>query len=211
MPSERQIRCVIGDDHETLRRGLVALFEAEDDLTVVGQAGDGNEALALTDRRRPDVTVIDVRMPGMDGIEFCRDVALRHLPTSVVLYTAFEDLDALEAAMEAGARAYVLKSGPPRDLLRAVRMVDAGQPYIDATLAAGLLERRAAAATSLLSPREVEVLQHLANGLTTEAAGQQLFLSPATVRSYTENAMHKLEARNRVHAVVTALRLGLIQ
>ena len=206
----RQITCVVGDDHETLRRGLVALIDAEDDLTVIGQAGDGGEALALTRRRRPDVTVVDVRMPVMDGIALCREVTAEELPTRVVLYTAYDDLAALEQALEAGAAGYVLKSGPPQELLRAVRIVNDGRPYVDATLAPDLLERKATAARSLLTPREIEVLQHLADGLTTEATATALFLSPTTVRSYAENAMAKLEASNRLHAVVKALRLGLI-
>ncbi len=206
----RQITCVVGDDHETLRRGLVALIDAEDDLTVIGQAGDGGEALALTRRRRPDVTVVDVRMPVMDGIALCREITAEELPTRVVLYTAFDDLAALEQALEAGAAGYVLKSGPPQELLRAVRVVNGGRPYVDATLAPDLLERKATAARSLLTPREIEVLQHLADGLTNEATAAALFLSPTTVRSYAENAMAKLEANNRLHAVVKALRLGLI-
>ena len=206
----RQITCVVGDDHETLRKGLVALIDAEDDLTVIGQAGDGGETLALTRRRRPDVTVVDVRMPVMDGIALCREVKAEELPTRVVVYTAFDDLAALEQALEAGAAGYVLKSGPPQELLRAVRIVSEGRPYVDATLAPDLLERKAAAARIPLTPREIEVLQHLATGLTNEATATALFLSPTTVRSYAENAMAKLEANNRLHAVAKALRLGLI-
>jgi DNA-binding NarL/FixJ family response regulator len=204
------ITCLLGDDHEALRKGVASLLEAEQDIRVIGQAADGPEALALVERRKPDVMIVDLRMPGMDGVELCRQVAGNDLDTSVVIYTAFDELQALDMALDAGAQGYVLKSGPPGELIRAVRMVHHGNAYIDPALAPGLLEHRLGAATSLLSGRETEVLQLLADGLTTDAVGKQLYLSPATVRSYAENAMHKLEARNRVHAVATAIRMGLV-
>jgi DNA-binding NarL/FixJ family response regulator len=202
-----QITCVVGDDHEALRSGLVALLDAEDDLRVVGQARNGRELLDLAERRRPDVTIADIGMPTIDGIAFCREVTSRPHPPAVVLYTGTAEPSVLQSALDAGARGFVVKSGPPQDLIRAIRTVHAGLPYVDGRLGAALLDRRVA---GLLSERESEVLQHLANGLTTDAVGKELFLSPATVRSYTENAMRKLAAHNRVHAVATALRLGLI-
>lgn len=206
--TQETITCLVGDDHEALRKGVMTLLEMERDIRVVGQAANGPEALSLTERRRPDVLVVDVRMPEMDGIELCRQVLARDLPTAVVVYTAFDELEALEMALDAGASGYVLKTGTPQELLRAVRVVCEGQRYIDPILSSRLLGRRASG--SPLSGRETEVLQLLADGLTTEATGRQLFLSPATVRSYAENAMHKLEARNRVEAVAKALRLGLV-
>lgn len=204
------ITCLVGDDHEALRKGLVTLLDAEQDIHVVGQAQDGPEMLALVQRRSPDVTIVDLRMPKMDGIEFCRQVTEGKLETAVIIYTAFDELDALDLALAAGAKGYVLKSGPPGELVRAVRMVNDGHPYIDPALAGDLLERRHGANGALLSPREHEVLQLLADGLTTEAAGKRLYLSTSTVRSYTENAMHKLEAANRVEAVAIGFRLGLL-
>jgi DNA-binding NarL/FixJ family response regulator len=203
------ISCLVGDDHEALRRGLVTLLEAEPDLRVIGQASTGPEALALVERRRPDVTVVDLRMPGMDGVELCRHVRDEQLGSAVVVYTAFDELEALSMALDAGAKGYVLKSAPPAELVRAVRMVHSGQAYIDPALAGGLLEHRLVTA-NMLSGRETEVIQLLANGLTTEAVGRQLFLSTSTVRSYAESAMRKLEASNRVQAVAIALRLGLV-
>jgi DNA-binding NarL/FixJ family response regulator len=205
----RQITLVIGDDHEALRRGLVAVLEAEDDMKVIGQARDGNELLQLAERRRPDVTIADIGMPTLDGIAFCRAISARPDPPAVVLYTGSAEPAVLQSALDAGARGFVVKSGPPQDLVRAIRAVNAGIPYIDSMLGASLF-RRPSAAAPLLSRRESQVLQHLANGLTTDCVGKELFLSPATVRSYAENAMRKLEAGNRVHAVATAIRLGLI-
>jgi DNA-binding NarL/FixJ family response regulator len=205
----KQIQCVVGDDHEALRRGLVAVLEAEDDIKVIGQARDGHGILELAERRRPDVTIVDIAMPGLDGIEVCRDLSARELPTSVVLYTGSSEPEVLQSALDAGARGFVLKSGPPQDLVRAVRAASTGLTYIDATLGASLITRQRAIA-AVLSEREAQVLQLLADGHTTESAAKALFLSPATVRSYVENAMHKLDARNRVHAVATALRMGLV-
>lgn len=208
--NDRRIGCVIADDHEALRRGIAAFIGAERDMRVIGEAADGREALVLAQRRRPDVTIVDLRMPGMDGLEFCREAGAQGLGTSIVVYTGFEDDDALVQALDAGARAYVLKSGAPSELLRAIRMVDQGHTYVDAAMAGGLLRRQEGAARHGLSARELQVLRLLGDGLTTEQAAAELFLSPATVRSYAENAMRKLEARNRVHAVAMALRDGLI-
>jgi DNA-binding NarL/FixJ family response regulator len=204
------INCLLGDDHEALRKGVAALLESEDGIRVIGQAASGSETLALAERRRPDVLIVDLRMPGMDGVEICRRVTAMDIGTAVVVYSAFDELEALDGALEAGAHGYVLKSAPPRELVRAVRMVCEGHRYIDPALAGNLIEHRGATPASMLSAREAEVLQLLSDGLTTDAVGKELFLSPATVRSYAENAMHKLEARNRVHAVAQALRRGLV-
>ena len=202
-----EITCVIGDDHEALRSGVATLLDAEEDLRVVGQARNGRELLELAERRRPDVTVADIGMPAIDGIAFCREITARPDPPAVILYTGTAETEVLQSALDAGARGFVVKSGPPQDLVRAIRTVYAGLPYVDGMLGAALFNRRV---ESLLSEREAQVLQHLANGLTTDGVGKELYLSPATVRSYTENAMHKLGASNRVHAVTTALRMGLI-
>jgi two-component system, NarL family, response regulator DesR len=206
--STEQITCIVGDDHQALRAGLVTLLDAEDDLRVIGQAGDGRELLALAERRRPDVTIVDIGMPSVDGIECCRRLTAHPDGPAVVLYTGNAEPNTLQSALDAGARGFVVKTGPPQDLVRAVRTVHAGLPYVDGRLGASLLAGRTPATP--LSERESQVLQHLAHGLTTERVGKELFLSPATVRSYAENAMHKLGAHNRVHAVAIALRLGLI-
>jgi DNA-binding NarL/FixJ family response regulator len=204
-----EISCVVGDDHEALRKGLVAVLEAEDDLRVIGQARDGRDLLELAQRRRPDVTIVDAAMPTLDGIAFCRAITSRPDPPAVVVYSSVAGPDTLQSALDAGARGFVVKSGPTQDVVRAVRAVHAGLPYVDARLGASLVQRRPAAPTPL-SERESQVLQRLAHGLTTELVAKELFLSPATVRSYAENAIRKLDAHNRLHAVAIALRLGLI-
>lgn len=201
---------MVGDVHEALRKGLVAVLEAEDDLRVIGQARDGRELLELAERRRPDVTIVDLTMPTIDGLECCRQITARPGAPAVIVYTGNAEPETLESALDAGASGFVVKSGPTQDLVRAVRAVHAGRPYVDAMLGAAL-GRREPAAASPLSERESQVLQRLANGLTTDGVGKELFLSPATVRSYAENAIRKLGADNRVHAVAIALRLGLIR
>lgn len=201
-----KITCVVADDHAVLRAGLVALLELESDIEVIGQAGTGTETLALVQERTPDLAVVDLGLEGIDGLELCRQTT-----TPVIIYTGRAELETLDDALEAGARGYLLKSGPPGELVRAVRTVHSGLPFVDPALAGGLLKHRLDGGTaSPLSKREAEVLQHLADGLTTEAVGERLFLSPTTVRSYAENAMRKLEARNRVQAVANAIRRGLV-
>lgn len=203
------IRCLIGDDHEALRRGLADLLRREEDIDVVGDAGTTEQLLRLVESRRPDVVVVDVELPDHSGIELCDMLRNRGLETAPILYTAFEDPDLVEAGLAAGARGFLLKSSPPQTVVHAIRLVHAGQQYIDASLAPLVLQRRTEGRT-VLSPRETDVLRLLAVGKTTDEAASALFLSPATVRSYVESAMSKLGATNRVHAVAEALRLQLI-
>ena len=206
----RPVRCLIADDHAALRDGVSAILAANDDIEVVGQAGTSKETLEMIERRRPDVAILDIRLPDADGIATCRQITTGSEPTQVIVYTAFGDRELLDQALDAGARGFVLKTGSPNDLVRAVRTVAQGQPFVDVALTAALLQRRTAGSGQLLTEREREVIQLLADGATTEKAAQELFLSPATVRSYTEKAMQKLEARSRTHAVAQALRAGLI-
>ena len=205
------LRCVIGDDHEVVRGGVITFLARQDDIEIVGEAADGASVLGLLEEHEPDVAVVDLKMPELDGIGVCREVVARGLPTAVVIYTAFSEAQVVEEALEAGARGFVLKASPTHDLVRAILHTRTGQVYIDATIAADLLRFRSAVERELLTPREREVLQLLAQGLTTDAVGRTLFLSPTTVRSYADNAMHKLESRNRTEAVAKALRRAIIE
>lgn len=199
------ITCVVADDHALLRDGLVAMLSHEDGVTVAGTATTGAELIAVISDVRPDVAIVDLGLPGAELMDLAGQTE-----TPIIVYTGRDEVERLDLALESGVRGYVLKSGPPGELVRAVRMVSSGLPFIDPALAGGLLSRRLGPPPSPLSKRETEVLQLLADGLTTEAVGQKLFLSPTTVRSYAENAMRKLEARNRVHAVAIAIRLGIL-
>lgn len=205
-------RCVIGDDHVAVRGGVIMLLERQEHMEVVGEAEDGEALLVLLERERPDVAVVDLQMPGVDGIGVCREVAARGLPTAIVLYTAFSEARRVEEALDAGARGFVLKASPPQDLLRAIAAARAGQVYVDSSLGADLLLlRRGAQERDRLTARERDVLQLLARGMTTDAAARELDISPTTVRSYADNAMQKLGSRNRTEAVAKALRLAIIE
>ncbi len=208
--SGTRISCVIGDDHDLLRKGLAAYLRAEPDIDVVGEAADGVEALAMAERRRPDTIVLDVRMARLGGIDVCRELTRRGLTTLPVLYTGHEDVALLDEALGAGAAGFVVKSGPPADVARALRFAVSGQVYIDSSLAGALIRRRSDPTRTLLSSRESEVLALLAEGCTTDEVAGRLFLSPATVRTHAEHAMHKVDARNRAHLVAKGLRLGLL-
>ena len=208
MAERRPTTCIIADDHPAIRTAVKELLEAEG-LNVVGVARDGAEALAAIEERRPDVAVLDLRMPGLTGIEVARQVQRKSPSTSIVLYTAHSDRVQLIDAMDAGARAYVLKEAPLPDLLRAIETVLAGGTYVDPVLA-GALAGAAANHGPELTQRERDVLRLLADGLSNEQAGQRLFLSPETVRTHLRKAMRKLDADTRTEAVATAIRQSLI-
>jgi two-component system response regulator DesR len=157
------------------------------------------------------VAVVDMKMPRLDAIEICERVQREAPGTAVVVYTGFEDPEALGSALDAGARGLVLKTSPTEDVLRAVRLAAAGGCYVDPMLSAALLRRRDGSGRIVLSPREREVLQLIAEGLTTDAAAWSLELASTTVRSYVDSAVQKLECRNRTEAVAKALRLELIR
>ena len=205
-----KFRVIVGDDHEALRAGLVGTLGDAEDMEVVGQAGSGEQTLALIERRRPHVALVDLHMEGMSGIDVCRAATEKELEVAICLYTADRNPATALAAMEAGARGYLLKAGPLSDVPRAVRAVARQETFIDPTLAMDLMAERQRTPENILSARETEVLQLLAQGVTTAEAAKALYLSPATVRSYIESAMQKLSSRNRTQAVADALREGFI-
>jgi DNA-binding NarL/FixJ family response regulator len=208
---DEAIRCVVADDHEALRRGVIAVLSSVDDITVVGEAGTDRQTISMCQRRRPDVLVLDLGLSEGDGLDVCATVAAQESAPAIVVYTGHDDPAAVARALDAGASGLVLKGSPLTDLQRAVRAADRGDRFVDAILAAGVFDRERGRDTPRLSSREHEVLQLLSTGLTTDAAAGSLFLSPATVQDYLESAMHKLDAHNRVHAVAVAVQAGLIE
>jgi DNA-binding NarL/FixJ family response regulator len=203
------ITCVVADDHPAMR---VAVTDVLGDygMTVLGVAADGEEAVERIESARPQVAVIDVRMPLLSGIEVARRVAITTPDTAILLYTAYGDRSLLAEALDVGARGFVLKEAPVIELVRAVERIAAGESYVDPVLAGILvgigLNHRIAA----LTEREREVLRLLADGRSNEEIGRQLFVSPQTVRTHVRKAMLKLEAETRTHAVATALRQSII-
>lgn len=208
--TDEPITCLIADPHPLMRRAVAACLRAEPDVEVTGDVADGQALLPLVERRRPDAVIVEVDMPRLDGLGVCRALVRPH-GVRVVLYTGNEDIDVLEAALEAGAAGYVLKSGAPAEIARALRVAVGGRVYIDAVLASTLIGRREQLPQNPFTSRELEVLALLADGHTTDEIAGTLFLSPATVRSYAEAAMRKLDARNRSHLVAKSLRAGLLR
>ena len=203
------ITCLVADDHPAMVEAICDTL-ADEDIEIVGRAVDGEEALAKIQTRKPDVAVVDLRMPRVGGIETARQVARTTPETAVILYTAYGDRALLTEAIDAGARGFVLKEAPLADLVRAVRIVAEGGTYVDPVLAGALATADATAKLPDLTQRERDVLRLLADGLSNEEIGKELFISPETVRTHVRKAMEKLDADTRTQAVATALRQSLI-
>lgn len=207
------LRIVIVDDHAVVRAGLRALLTGEPDLTVVAESGNGEEAIRLAQRHRPDVILMDVRLdagPQTDGIEATRRIVATLPGVRVVVLTSYDAQDVVLRAIEAGARGYVLKAGPPEELFRAVRAVAAGGMAL-APEATERLAGRVAGPEPTLSERETEVVRLLAKGHNNRAIAAQLFLSEATVKTHLVRIYRKLGTENRVGTVAEAVRRGLIE
>jgi len=203
------LRLVLVEDHLALREGLELLLGREG-CTVVGTAGSLDEGEALIARTEPDVAVVDIRLGEESGIELTRRLLDADPGRRIVLYTGETDSDVLFDALDSGARGYALKEGSPRELVGALRMVADGGTYVDPRLRPALLSRRTTQRLPALSPREREIMDLLAQGLTGEQVAERLVLSAETVKTHIRNAMNKLEASTRVHAVAIALREGYI-
>jgi DNA-binding NarL/FixJ family response regulator len=204
--AERGVTCLVADDHPAVLEAVADVLAAGG-VEVVARARDGEEALARIEERQPTVALVDLRMPRLDGIEVTRRAKRRAAGTSVLLYSGYGDRALLTAALDAGAGGFVLKEAPLDDLLTAVRTVAAGKTYIDPVLAASAI---GPSTTPQLSARERDVLRLLADGLSNEEIGKELFVSAETVRTYIRKAMVKLDADTRTEAVARALRERLI-
>ena len=203
-------KCLAVDDHPTVRQGLGLMFGSEEDLELVGTAETGEDALEAIEREQPEVVIMDVRLPGIDGISALKRVSQLAPSVKTVVFSAYGDKRLLSDAISAGARGYVMKGSPPEDLLRAVRAVTSGKPFVDPSLSPALLMTQGMAEAPL-SEREREILQLLAEGFHTEEVARRIGLSAETVKSDTKRAINKLEADTRVHAVAIALRQAIIE
>lgn len=206
------IRVVIVDDHPIVRAGLVALVGAATDIEVVGTGSTGLEAVAVAAAVKPDVVLMDLRMPDLDGDEATARILAANPQIRVVILTTYESDSAILSAIEAGASGYLLKASPEAELLAGVRAVAAGEVALAPGVAALLVKRAAAPATSgpALSPRELDVLRLVAQGLSNRAIGEKLFLGEATVKTHLLHAFTKLEVNDRTRAVTRAMELGLL-
>ncbi|MER7754251.1 response regulator transcription factor [Kitasatospora sp. NPDC097643] len=204
------IRLLLVDDHPVVRDGLRGMFTAAPGFEVVGEAGDGAEALVLVEALRPDVVLMDLRMPRMDGVTTIRTMAERGLPGRVLVLTTYDtDADVLPA-VRAGATGYLLKDAAREELFHAVREAARGASVIAPTVAAKLLGQVRTPVQEPLSPRELEVLGLVASGATNREAAARLFISEATVKTHLIHVYAKLDVKDRASAVAAAYNLGLL-
>ncbi len=205
-----RLRLVLIEDHQALREGLELLL-AREGCDVVGTAGTAAEGRRLVQELAPDVALVDIRLgEEEDGIDLTRSLLADDPERRVVLYTGSSDEELLFSGLDSGARGYALKDGSPRELVDALAQVAGGGSYVDPRLRPALLSRRATERLPSISNREREILDLLAQGLTGEAVAAQLVISAETVKTHIRNAMNKLEATTRVHAIAIALREGYI-
>lgn len=205
------IRILLADDHPVVREGIRGMLQSYDDIEVVGQAGSGPEAVSLVAVLKPDLVLMDLRMPGGDGVAATRAIAAEHPGTRVVVLTTYETDQDILRAIEAGASGYLLKDIAPADLARSVRSAAAGETVLATSAASALLGRlQGRGQAPALSAQEVKVLRLAADGLTNAAIGAELYIGEATVKTYLARAYEKLGVSDRTSAVRRALELGLI-
>jgi DNA-binding NarL/FixJ family response regulator len=213
------VRVVLADDQEMVRAGLRMLIDFQPDLEVVGEAADGLEAVEVVTRLRPDVVLMDVRMPRCDGIEASRRVLAAVPDVAVVILTTFDEDASLAEALRAGVSGFLLKTAPPEQLLHAIRTVAAGNGLLDPAVTLRVIaasakspapDPGASARLATLTQRETDVLRLVAEGLTNAEIAAALFLGEATVKTYLSRMLTKLDLRDRVQAVAFAFRSGLV-
>ncbi len=212
--SNPKIRIVLADDHHLVRAGIRQLFESANDLQVVAEAGDGEEAKALIEKHKPDVAVLDIQMPKASGIEVTRWVRAHLLQVGVLILTAYDDDPYVVAVLQAGANGYVLKTARPEDLIQAVRDVNEGKsaldPAITNKLMSNIFKKTDTARIEPPTDRELDVLRLAAKGFTNKAIGVQLGISDRTVQGHLAHVFAKMHATSRTEAVMRAVQRGWI-
>jgi DNA-binding NarL/FixJ family response regulator len=203
---------VVVDDHEVVREGLRAFLELQDGIEVAGEAADGEEAIAVAERLDPDVVLMDLVMPRLDGLGAMRELRERVPRARVIVLTSFLDDDKLLPALRAGAAGYLLKNAPPPELARAVRAAHAGEALLDPVVAARLVETLAGDGDPLdrLTPREREVLELIGRGFPNKRIARRLEVSEKTVKTHVGHVLAKLGVTDRTQAAVVAVRAGLV-
>lgn len=210
---QAEIRILVVDDHPVVRTGLAAMLETQADFVVVGEAGDGAEAVHQIEALVPDVVLMDLEMPGTDGLAALADLARRELPARVIVFTVFDTDDRILRAVQAGAQGYLLKGAPREEVYQAIRVVYAGGSLLQPIVASRLLGQVSAKGGSVesLTPREREVLEQLAKGQQNKEIAETLFISERTAKFHVSALMRKLGAGNRTEAVAIAAQKGLIK
>jgi DNA-binding NarL/FixJ family response regulator len=204
------IRVVVADDHPIVRSGIVGLLSSADDIEVVGEAGDGAEAVALATQLSPDVVLMDLRMPKVGGAEATAQIVAARPDVRVVILTTYESDENILAAIEAGASGYLLKAAPQDEILAGLRSVARGEVALAPSITALLVNRMREPARVSLSERETQVLALVADGNSNRAIATALFVSEATVKTHLIHVFEKLEVKDRTRAVTKAMELGLL-
>lgn len=207
MSQPNVIRILVVDDHPVVRQGLVAMLEEAPDIVVVGQAGNGREAVAVFRQQQPDVTLMDLRLPQMDGVAAIAAICAEFPQARIIVLTTYDGDEEIYQGLRSGAKGYLLKDAEPEELLGAIRIVDQGQKYIPPQIGAKLLERMA---TPELSERELEVLQLITAGNGTQAISKSLHITERTVNFHINHILSKLGVEDRTQAVILALRRGIV-
>lgn len=214
--TQTSIRVFIVDDHAIVRKGLRALLTEIDDIEVIGEASDGQQAVNLVEEARPDVILMDIVMPNMDGIEATQKITARQPEARILALTSFAADDKLFPAIKAGAMGYLLKDSDPEDLVQAIRQVHLGEPALQPSIARKVLHELRQPISQPQTPeplteREVEVLRFVSKGLSNQDIADKLTIAEVTVRTHVSNILSKLHLANRVQATLYALREGLTQ
>jgi DNA-binding NarL/FixJ family response regulator len=206
--ADSEITVLIVDDHEVVREGLRLSLSRAPRVRVIGEASDGESAVALAERRRPNVVIMDVRMPGMDGLEATKLLTAQDPNVAVLIFTAYSERSLLSRGLDSGAKGYILKEAPHETLVRAIEKVADGEGYVDPALMPAFLSGKDK--EEMLTTREREILQLLADGMSNADVATKLFISQETVKSHVRHILAKLEADTRTHAVAIALREAII-
>lgn len=209
------IRIIVADDHPIVRDGLIAILGTQPDFEVVGKAGTGHEALALIRQFHPDILLLDLEMPEMDGVDALRHIRASGLPVRSIVFTAFDTDERIVSAVQAGAQGYLLKGAPREDIFNAIRVVYAGGSLLQPVVASKLLKQVSGESRlpelDALTPREQHVLKLLARGLQNKEIAIELTITERTVKFYVSSILSKLNAGNRTEAVRLALQRGLVK
>jgi two-component system, NarL family, response regulator len=205
---QAKVRVLVADDHPVVRHGIIANVKLQPDMKVIAEAGDGMEALALIKEHLPDVVLLDLRMPHMDGLDVLAEVKKSRLPCKIIIMTLFDSEEDVQRAMKTGARGYLLKDSTQEELLDGIRRVSLGETYLPARIVQKVAESMR---KPELSPREVEVLQWVAAGKSNKEIGVQLFIAEGTVKTHVKNLLEKLAVVGRTAAIREAVHRGIVR
>jgi two-component system, NarL family, response regulator len=203
----QKIRVILADDHPVVRDGLAAIVNQQSDMKVVAEAGDGDEAVALYEQHRPDVMVLDLRMPKLDGVAVVQRVLERHPKARLLIMTTYDGDEDIFRSLSQGAKGYLLKDAPRQEILSAIRAVSEDRPYTSSSIATKALQRMAKPS---LTQREIDVLQLLAQGRSNKDIARRLQITEGTAKTHVKAILTKLDAISRTEAVAVAHKRGLV-